>query len=190
MNKNNKYILKWEIAGTLFMIAVGSLLHFTYAWSGYNPFIGMISGVNESVWEHLKLGYWSLVFFILIEYWFIRKIANNFCLAKALGILGLQLFIVSFFYVYTLFIQEILIIDIISYIIGCIFCQFISYKLLTTKKLSKVWNIIGAIFLTFHAIILIAFTFYPPEKNIFLENDSGRYGTTWNYELEESEHDH
>ncbi|MBU0732263.1 hypothetical protein KKC88_05275 [Patescibacteria group bacterium] len=190
MDKNKKYILKWEIAGAFFLIIVGSLLHFAYAWSGYNPFIGMISGVNESVWEHLKLGYWSLVFFILIEYWFIRKKTSNFCIAKAAGIFAMQLFIVGFFYAYTLFTEEILIIDIISYIIGCILCQFISYKILIANKLDNVWNVIGIIFLTFHAIILIAFTFNPPEKGIFLEHSSGRYGTTWNYEPEEDEHDH
>ena len=43
------------IAGILCVSILGTLLHFTYRWSGRNPLIGLIAPVNESVWEHMKL---------------------------------------------------------------------------------------------------------------------------------------
>ena len=180
--EDKKIILYWEIAGAIFMIAMGSILHFTYAWSGYNPIVGMMSAVNESVWEHLKLGYWSLIFFILIEYWFIRKKANNFCFAKAAGVLALELFIPVFFYAYTAIIgTEILLVDILSYVVGCLICQYISYELLISHKLDLIWNIIGGLILTAIAVILIYFTFKPPYIFIFKEEHSGQYGTEWDF---------
>ena len=57
-----KKIKKWEIIGIFWVIMVGSLLHFTYDWSNKSLIVALFSSVNESVWEHLKLGYWALVF--------------------------------------------------------------------------------------------------------------------------------
>ena len=36
------------IAGILCVSILGTLLHFTYRWSGRNPLIGLIAPVNES----------------------------------------------------------------------------------------------------------------------------------------------
>jgi hypothetical protein len=41
-------------AGVAIVIA-GTLLHFVYGWSGQNALAGLVSPVNESVWEHTKL---------------------------------------------------------------------------------------------------------------------------------------
>ena len=67
MFKTNEIIRRWHIAGFFWIVIVGSLLHFTYEWSGKSTLVGYFSPVNESLWEHLKLGYFSLSFFILIE---------------------------------------------------------------------------------------------------------------------------
>ncbi|MDP3971121.1 MAG: DUF6512 family protein [bacterium] len=176
---SNRKILYWELIGIVFLVCVGSLLHFTYAWSDYSPFVGLFSSVNESVWEHLKLGFTSLVIFSLIEFWFIKKDAQNFFLAKAVGILYLQLFIVIFFYGYTFLTgTEILLVDILSYIVGCIICQLVSFRILINKKLPESWNIAGMVFLFLHAIILMMFTFYSPELPIIKNPHADAYGTT------------
>jgi hypothetical protein len=121
-----KSVLIWELSGIVFLIVVGSLLHFTFDWSNRLPLVGVFSAVNESVWEHLKLGFWSLLLFSSIEYWFIRHGTNNFLLAKSLGIVILQGVILSVFYTYTMFTSEpILAIDISSYILGCVLCRLL-----------------------------------------------------------------
>jgi hypothetical protein len=65
---NNRSVLVYELVGTVFMIILGSILHFTFEWSGGNPVVGAFSAVNESVWEHLKLAFWPALLFMLIEY--------------------------------------------------------------------------------------------------------------------------
>ena len=44
-------------AGFVFLCVAGSLLHFFYGFTGKDPLAGLVSPVNESPWEHLKLLY-------------------------------------------------------------------------------------------------------------------------------------
>lgn len=192
MKEIKRKVLIWESIGVLFIILFGSLLHFTYKWSGYSPIVGMFSAVNESVWEHLKLGFWSLCLFALIEYYFIKNKVNNFIVAKAIGILSLQLIVIFTYYTYTYFIgKDILIIDISSYIVGAIICQFISYKILFIKVVKNKYMFLSIIFIILHGLSLIIFTFLTPKLPIFLDKHSNRYGTEWNINHNDyNEHNH
>ncbi|NMB26734.1 MAG: hypothetical protein GX987_01615 [Tissierellia bacterium] len=176
MYPHNKKIKRWEIAGIFWIIIVGSLLHFTYEWSNKSLIVVLFSSVNESVWEHFKLGYWALAFFMLIEYWFIKDYTNSFFLAKTIGILAMNLFIVIVFYSYTAIVKEpILIIDIVSFIAGAILCQFISLKIMK-KSVSNIANKIGLVVFILIGAILILFTFYPLHLPIFKDSNTGKYG--------------
>ena len=176
-NKQKKYILKWEIFGAFFLIIVGTLLSFVYEWSKKSVLVGIIGPVNESVWEHLKLGFWSLAFFSVIEYRFIRNKTSNFFYAKGLGILILQATILVIFYTYTMFTaRPVLVIDVLSYILGCILCQVASYRVLIRKKYSKTLNVFGLAVLLIHAVLLIVFTFVPPRLQLFQDLRTLTYG--------------
>ena len=52
---NKIKIRNYKIFNTIFVFALGTLLHFVYDWSWQNQIIGAFSAVNESTWEHLKL---------------------------------------------------------------------------------------------------------------------------------------
>jgi hypothetical protein len=172
----DKKINKWEIVGVFWMIIVGSLLHFTYEWSNNLTFVGVISSINESVWEHLKLGYWSLIFFSLIEYPAINRYVNSFLLGKALGIVVLEATIIGVFYSYTAIIKRsILWVDISSYVLGAIFCQWISSSMIK-KKFSRTSETIGLIIFIVLGFAFIVFTFYPPKLPIFMDPITKTYG--------------
>lgn len=61
-------IRSWEILGVFFTIIVGTLLHFTYDWTGQSALVGLFSAVNESTWEHLKLLFVPFFIWTIIEY--------------------------------------------------------------------------------------------------------------------------
>lgn len=177
---NREHVLIWEVVGVFFLIVAGSLLHFVYNWSNQIPIVGVISPVNESVWEHLKLGFWSLAVFSIIEYWFIRGEINNFLLAKGLGVLVLQCSILLVFYTYNAFLEgPILAIDISSYVLGCVICQVVSFVILTRTGVMKIQNGIGLAIIVIHALLLITFTFKPPHLPIFQDSHSLSYGMQW-----------
>lgn len=173
----NKKVLIWEIIGIVFITLLGSFMHFFFELTGSWPPVGAIAAVNESVWEHLKLGYWPLVFYALIEYKFIKEEINNFAFAKFVGSLSMFGFIVVFFYSYTAILgEDILIIDIISFIISTVIAQLVSYKILVTKRLKKVVSIVSLIGLVILGLLFILFTYFPPQFPLFQDPVSGGYG--------------
>ena len=66
-------IRTWHIIGAAFTAFIGTLLHFAYEWSGFNPVFAVFGAVNESVWEHLKLLFFPMSVWILIGYFIFGK---------------------------------------------------------------------------------------------------------------------
>ena len=58
----------WQLSGFALTSLAGTLLHFLYDWTGENKIAALISGVNESTWEHMKLLYFPLLVYAIIEY--------------------------------------------------------------------------------------------------------------------------
>lgn len=46
---------RYYIIGVIFTLILGTLLHFTYQWSGNNFFVGIFSATSESLLQHAKL---------------------------------------------------------------------------------------------------------------------------------------
>ncbi len=173
----NKKILIWEIVGMIFISLLGSFLHFLFELTGYFPPVGAIAAVNESVWEHLKLGYWPLMLFTLIEYKFIKKEVNNIAFAKLIASLVIVVFIITFFYTYTAILgEDFLFLDIISFILSIVIAQLVSYKILTLKKFSNKISIISILGLIILGLLFILFTYFPPHLPLFQEGITGEYG--------------
>ena len=61
MNKLKCY----TIAGAVFVLIAGTVSHFVYEWSGNRPAVGLFFPVNESVWEHMKLVFFPMLFYAL-----------------------------------------------------------------------------------------------------------------------------
>ena len=145
--------------------------------SGFNPVVGTFSAVNESVWEHLKLGFWPIILLTIMEYFLIKKQANNFFLGKATSALAIIIIIPVIFYSYTIFTGEsIFLIDILSFFVSVIIGQILSYKILTYNQLSKKSEWISMAVLIILAILFVAFTFYPPHLPLFQDPICGGYG--------------
>ncbi|NVM35892.1 MAG: hypothetical protein HWN81_09870 [Candidatus Lokiarchaeota archaeon] len=170
-------ILQWEVIGIIFVIILGTLFHFLFEWLYSWPPIGAITAVNESVWEHLKLPYWPLIIFSFIEYNYIKTDIKNFIIGKASAALISIGTILIVFYSYTAILGiEILIIDILSFFIGVIIGQLVSYKIITLKKLQKWINVVSWIIVIGLGLSLILFTYLPPHLPIFQDSESGLYG--------------
>lgn len=160
----------------VFIILLGSVLHFTFEWSGNQPIVGVFSAVNESVWEHLKIAFWPALLYLIFEYRYLFRKSNNFFLAKTSGIYAIMIIIPVIFYSYTAFFEENIIIDIGSFILAIIIGQLIGYRLLTFKKIAKTFELISLLALTILALAFVIFTFYPPQIQLFQDPNTGEYG--------------
>ena len=164
-----KKIRNWQIVAVLFTLILGTVLHFTYEWSGNNQIVGTFSAINESTWEHLKLLFFPMLIFAIFEGINIYKETNNYIEAKTIGIIFGMLFITVFFFTYTGIIgTNFAVLDIGSFFVGVILSEVIAYKIMQMKSFStnktKRISIILIIIIT---LCFIIFTFNPPNINYF-----------------------
>lgn len=171
-------ILKFEIISTIFIMIVGTLLHFTFGWSNNNPLVGTFSAVNESTWEHLKLVFFPMLVAGIVEYFALRGKTKNMIQAKAVAIVFAICFIIVFFYTYTGIIgTNFFILDILSFLLSIIIGEWIAYKIIINKSLYENKNkIFATIILTILLISFMLFTFNPPKINLFKDPITNEYG--------------
>lgn len=170
-------ILSWEVLGIVFIFVLGSLIHSSFDWLGRWRPIAIFVPVNESVWEHLKLGFWPSVLFSIIEYHFIKDSVFNFFLAKAVSVFLITIIILILHYVYMYFVgHHVVVLDILIFSIAIAIGQIASYVILTLGPLPKIYDGFGMLFLTIFALSLIWFTFTPPHLTVFKNPYTGGYG--------------
>ena len=170
-------ILLWELAGIIFIVVLGTVLHFAFEWSGRLTPVGAIAAVNESVWEHLKLGFWPALAYAVLEYSRFGKSANNFSFAKTLGIYLIPVTIVALYYSYTAILGHgLLVVDIVIFVEAVIVGQLVSYVLLVASPLGERLNRFAPIALVVLGILFVLFTFYPPQLPLFRDSVTGAYG--------------
>ena len=75
----------------------GTILHFLYDWTGGSILVSPFSGVNESTWEHMKLLFWPLFLFAMVQLLFFKDQENYWCVKLAEILLGLILIPVLFY---------------------------------------------------------------------------------------------
>ena len=171
-------LIKAQLIVILSSLILGTLLHFTYEWSGNNLFVGSFSAVNESIWEHLKLVFYPMLIAMIIEYFFVKKDVNNYIEAKTIGIFTAIFFIIVSFYTYSGIIgTSVIVIDILIFIISIILGEYAAYRLMKRKDESTVLTTsLSIIILLFLLLCFIIFTYVPPEVNLFRDITTGIYG--------------
>ena len=93
----NRSIRLWQLWGFGVTSLGGTLLHFLYKWLGEALWIAPFSGVNESTWEHMKLLFWPMLAFAVVQSFFFRDRGDFWCV-KLRGILrGMALIPVIFY---------------------------------------------------------------------------------------------
>jgi hypothetical protein len=179
-----RQVLLWEVAGILVIIVAGSALHFLFAWTGYWRPAALIAAVNESTWEHLKIGFWPMLLWALIEYPFLRDRTRNYWVAKCAALLILPLMIAAPFYTYTAILgHHYVIADVSIFVVAVIAGQMASYKLLTAGEIGGRW--LKGLAVALIAVVVVAYsllTYYPPRTFLFEHPETGAYGILESYE--------
>ena len=87
----------WGIMGFAVTSFVGTILHFLYEWLGEAVLVAPFSGVNESTWEHMKLLFWPMFLFAIVQSFFFRDRRDFWCVKLRGTVLGLALIPVIFY---------------------------------------------------------------------------------------------
>lgn len=168
-----KNIKKYFVISSIIAVIFGTLQHFAFDLSNNNVFIGLISPVNESVWEHLKLVLLPLTIFAIITKIALKQ--KNVMIATSIATITACIFILIVHYTYLNFNIESATVDIIAYIISIILAFYIIYLFYTNNILIK-FEPLGYILIISMFIIFGIFTFYPPKQELFLDKTLNIYG--------------
>ena len=166
----------WQLFGFAVTALGGTLLHFLYEWLGDAVWIAPFSGVNESTWEHMKLLFWPMFIFAVVQSFFFRDRKDFWCV-KLRGILLGIILIPVIFYTYNgaigrspdwLNIAIFFITDAIAYVY--------EMRLYNENKLSCNSPKKAIIALSAIVLLFVIFTFLTPEIGIFKDPLTGTYG--------------
>lgn len=162
-----KSLTIWQFAGFLFTCIAGVLLHFLYDWSGQSLLAALFSAVNESVWEHMKLLFFPMLLFSLIQSQYLDKEYDNFWCAKLAGILTGLTLIPVLYYTYTgIFGVSVDWVNILIFFLTAAVSYLIETRLLKQNQgFSSPQTARLVLYLL--ALIFILFTFIPPQIPLF-----------------------
>lgn len=166
----------WQLWGFAVTSLGGTLLHFLYDWLGEAKWIAPLSGVNESTWEHMKLLFWPMLFYAIVQYVFFRERENFWCV-KMRGILLGILLIPVLFYTYNGVIgRSPDWINIAIFFLSAAIAYIYETRLFNSGKIlcRSQKGAIGVLSLV--ALLFVIFTFATPEIGIFKDPLSGTYG--------------
>lgn len=172
----NRSTTLWQFAGFAITSFLGTILHFLYDWSNSSIIVAPFSGVNESTWEHMKLLYFPLFIFAIVQCFYFNDCKDFWCI-KLIGITTGLILIPIIYYTYNgafgaspdwfnisiFFIAN----AIAFYLENILFKSGTQY----CKHQEICLGIICAI-----GVLFVLFTFIPPTVPLFRDPISGKYG--------------
>jgi len=165
----------WQLLGFAVTSLGGTLLHFLYDWLGEAVWIAPISGVNESTWEHMKLLFWPMFLFAIVQSFFFREREDFWCV-KLRGIVIGIILIPVLFYTYNGAIGKSPDwINIVIFFISAAVVYICETRLYHRKLICRSAKVSVAV-LSGIALLFIVFTFATPEIGIFRDPLTGTYG--------------
>ena len=157
----------WQFSGFCLTSLFGTLLHFLYDWTNKNPLVAPFSAINESTWEHMKLLFFPLLIFALIESRFFKEHKNFWCI-KLIGTLSGLILIPVLFYTYNGSIGKSPDwLNITIFFVSAAVTFWLETKLFKRNSLRCKKGIICFFILCTIGLLFIIFTFSPPNLLIF-----------------------
>lgn len=168
MSKNKKRAeLACLAAGLIFTSVLGTLSHFFWEWSDRSTLIALISPVNESTWEHMKLLFFPALLWSFLLPPAVRKTFPSMRAAVQLGGIAGTLCIPVLFYTYSGILgRTVTAADIAVFYISVIFAFTAAAKLNSANRIFDRQNAVYFLSALFAALFFF-FTFNPPNIGIF-----------------------
>ncbi len=167
----------WQLMGFAVTSFAGTLLHFLYEWTQEAVWVAPFSGVNESTWEHMKLLFWPMLLFAVVQGFFFREHRAFWCVKLRGVLLGLAL-IPTVFYTYNgVFGKSPDWLNISIFFIAAAIAYAYEARLFNRGNVpccKRPQLALGTLCLL--ALLFAVFTFVTPELGIFRDPLTGTYG--------------
>ena len=165
----------WQFAGFALTALGGTVLHFVYDWSGGSWLTAPFSGVDESTWEHMKLLYFPLPIFALVQGRFFRDRRDFWCVKLRGTLTGLAA-IPLLYYTYNGAVgpsPDWL--NISFFFVAAALTFWTEYRALRREETRCRPRLALAVLLLI-GVLFVVFTFLPPHIPLFRDPVTGGYG--------------
>lgn len=166
----------WQFAGFAVTSLVGTLLHFLYDWTNQSILIAPFSAVNESTWEHMKLLFFPMFIFALIQSRFFKTYENFWCVKLAGIVTGLVLIPVLFYTYNGVFGKSPDWVNIAIFFIAAALSFILEARLFKKDRMHCKSPWISVTLICIIAILFVVFTFATPQIPLFQDPLTGTYG--------------
>jgi hypothetical protein len=166
----------WQLGGFAAASLGGTLLHFLYDWLGNAAWIAPFSGVNESTWEHMKLLFWPMFIYAIVQSFFFKERRNFWCVKLRGILLGITVIPVIFYTYNGIIGTSPDWINIAIFYIAAAASYIYETRLFNEDKLNYKSPRVALTLLSIIALLFIVFTFATPELGIFRDPATGAYG--------------
>ena len=168
---------KIKILSFFAIFILSFLSHFMYDWFPCT-FISFFFPVNESIWEHMKILYTSILLWGIFEYFILNKYNinyNNFVLQLFFSAFSsIIIYLIIYLPIYN-FVGENLFISISLILIVYAFVIICSYYIML-KNENNIFNNLSVVCLILVYIIFIYLTYNPWHNYIFYDSLHEHYG--------------
>ncbi|MDD4036318.1 MAG: DUF6512 family protein [Bacilli bacterium] len=174
----------WKIISVVGIFILSFLFHQLYDWFP-NKLFSIFFPVNESIWEHLKMIFTTITFWLFVEYnlfyCLFKDISyNNLILSSLVSSLStIIIFLIIYSPIYNL-VGHNLILTLIIYFIAISLGQLISYYILVLNINLNKLNIISVILIIIIFTLFGYFTYNPLKCPLFYDEYGDKYGI-YNY---------
>ena len=167
----------WQFVGFGVSTFLGTLLHFAYNFFGKSKWIAPFAAVNESTWEHMKLLFFPMLLFAIIEYFFIGKDFFTFWCVKAWGmLLGIWLIPLLFYTLGGIFGTLPALVNIGIFFVSAGIAYLYETKALQQSTSCMLSEPQALLLLGVVAMAFVLFTFFAPHIPLFRDPLTHTYG--------------
>ncbi|RGD75627.1 DUF6512 family protein [Anaerofustis stercorihominis] len=162
-------LIKMERIGTILIVLFTLILSNLYLSTDMGLF-RMVGANNASVMEQMKVIYFSLIFFIIIEMLFKVQYNDNFFYAKAISSYILVFSVPMLFYTFkNMFGVMNMFMYILLIFLAALLCQSFSCKILLDEQIGTLkGKLISILSILLLGIILVYFSYNPLSTPIFM----------------------
>lgn len=164
------------IISIIVISVIGTLSHFLYDMTKHNKIVGLFTAVNESTWEHIKIGITPTIVWGLVD-GYIYGASPNYFFAKFISLMSIIILIPLLFYGYKgLFKKNNEVINVLIFYLVIIVSQYLFNYLIVSTSINYFGQYISCVGICVILICDMIFTLMPGKNFIFKDPISNQVG--------------
>lgn len=182
IQKSKVFSLKAQmLAGFVFTMASGCFLHFLFRLTGGNVIAAAFSPVNESPWEHLKIIYFPVLLFLMIQSIYLKhkrlSMPNLIWYTSLSALLAMTAVTVSYYTYSGILGKSMMWADISIFMAGTAAAYLFDYAMIKARPAYVPGSkLTGLVLLAVLGATLVCFTYFAPHIPWFEDPETGLYG--------------